>query len=181
MWRWRRWWRTTQKIVKKRAKNREIWRTVGTQGVSWSRKNPIFWHFSSFFHDAACWRKIFNVNDEDEKIFKDHFNYLHGEGFSISSRSKYEGKWGKMGFLTKTQKILFQAAQVTWMAWVVNKNLRVMTPKKKVKNDQKTGVQKGSKMAKNGGPKKGQKRVKNQLFGSAKKSMGWCIYDKNKK
>jgi hypothetical protein len=34
---------------------------------------------------------------------------------------------------------------------------------KRVKNDQKTGVQKGSKMAKNGGPKKGQKRVKNRL------------------
>jgi hypothetical protein len=31
---------------------------------------------------------------------------------------------------------------------------------KRVKNDQKTGVQKGSKMAKNGGPKKGQKRTK---------------------
>jgi hypothetical protein len=104
------------KIVKKRAKNREIWRTVGTQGVSQSRKNPIFSHFSSFFHaDESC-RKIFNVNDEDKKILKEHFNYLHGEGFPISSRSKYEGKWGKMGFLTKTQKILFQAAQGIRMA-----------------------------------------------------------------
>jgi hypothetical protein len=101
------------KIVKKRAKNREIWRTVGTQGVSWSRKNPIFWHFSSFFHDGAYCIKIFNVNDKDEKILKEHFNYLHGEGFSISSRSKYEGKWGKMGFLTKARKIFFQATQVT--------------------------------------------------------------------
>jgi hypothetical protein len=35
---------------------------------------------------------------------------------------------------------------------------------KRVKNDQKTGVQKGSKMAKNGGPKKGQKTAKNQVF-----------------
>jgi hypothetical protein len=35
---------------------------------------------------------------------------------------------------------------------------------KRVKNDQKTGVQKGSKMAKNEGPKKGQKRVKNRLL-----------------
>jgi hypothetical protein len=35
---------------------------------------------------------------------------------------------------------------------------------KRVKNDQKTGVQKGSKMAKNGGPKKGQKWPQNGLF-----------------
>jgi hypothetical protein len=35
---------------------------------------------------------------------------------------------------------------------------------KRVKNDQKTGVQKGSKMAKNGGPKKGQKRPKIEFF-----------------
>jgi hypothetical protein len=35
---------------------------------------------------------------------------------------------------------------------------------KRVKNDQKTGVQKGSKMAKNGGPKKGQKRAKIDFF-----------------
>jgi hypothetical protein len=41
---------------------------------------------------------------------------------------------------------------------------------KRVKNDQKTGVQKGSKMAKNGGPKKGQKRAKNRLFSARKKS-----------
>jgi hypothetical protein len=75
---------------------------VGTQGVSQSRKNPIFSHFSSFFHADESYRKIFNVNDEDKKILKEHFNYLHGEGFPISSRSKYEGKWGKMGFLTKT-------------------------------------------------------------------------------
>jgi hypothetical protein len=40
---------------------------------------------------------------------------------------------------------------------------------KRVKNDQKTGVQKGSKMAKNGGPKKGQKRAKNRLFRALKK------------
>jgi hypothetical protein len=39
---------------------------------------------------------------------------------------------------------------------------------KRVKNDQKKGVQKGSKMAKNGGPKKGQKRAKNRLLGLAK-------------
>jgi hypothetical protein len=118
---------------------------VGTQGVSQSRKNPIFSHFSSFFHaDESC-RKIFNVNDEDKKILKEHFNYLHGEGFPISSRSKYEGKWGKMGFLTKAQKILFQAAQVTWITWVINKNLQVTTLKK------------GSKMTKGRGSKKGQK------------------------
>jgi hypothetical protein len=40
---------------------------------------------------------------------------------------------------------------------------------KRVKNDQKTGVQKGSKMAKNGGPKKGQKRAKNRLLRPDKK------------
>jgi hypothetical protein len=40
---------------------------------------------------------------------------------------------------------------------------------KRVKNDQKTRVQKGSKMAKNGGPKKGQKSAKNRLFMTAKK------------
>jgi hypothetical protein len=40
---------------------------------------------------------------------------------------------------------------------------------KRVKNDQKMGVQKGSKIAKNGGPKKGQKRAKNQIFRTAKK------------
>jgi hypothetical protein len=81
---------------------------VGTQGVSWSRKNPIFWHFSSFFHDDPCWRKIFNVNDEDEKILKEYFNYLHGEGFPISSRSKYEGKWVKWGFWQKRKKFSFK-------------------------------------------------------------------------
>jgi hypothetical protein len=41
---------------------------------------------------------------------------------------------------------------------------------KRVKNDEKTGVQKGSKMAKNEGPKKGQKRAKNWLFRAQKKS-----------
>jgi hypothetical protein len=40
---------------------------------------------------------------------------------------------------------------------------------KRVKNDQKTGVQKGSKMAKNEGPKKGQKWPKNGLFPTLKK------------
>jgi hypothetical protein len=54
---------------------------------------------------------------------------------------------------------------------VVNKNLPVTIPKKKVKNDQKTGVQKGSKMAKNGGPKKGQKRAKNRVLIPQKKMM----------
>jgi hypothetical protein len=42
---------------------------------------------------------------------------------------------------------------------------------KRVKNHQKTGVQKGSKMAKNGGQKKGQKRAKNRLFHDSKKYM----------
>jgi hypothetical protein len=42
---------------------------------------------------------------------------------------------------------------------------------KRVKNDQKTGVQKGSKMAKNGGLKKGQKRAKNRLFGAREKKV----------
>jgi hypothetical protein len=42
---------------------------------------------------------------------------------------------------------------------------------KRVKNDQKTGVQKGSKMAKNGGPKKGQKRARNRVFRAHKKKM----------
>jgi hypothetical protein len=82
---------------------------------------------------------------------------LHGEGFPISSRSKYEGKWGKMGFSTQAQKIFFQAAQVTRMTRVTNKNLHVPT------------VQKESKMAKNGGPKKGQKRAKNRVFRALKK------------
>jgi hypothetical protein len=144
------------KIVKKRAKNREIWRTVGTQGVSQSRKNPIFWHFSSFFHDVEYCRKIFNVNDEDDKILKEHFNYLHGEGFPISSRSKYEGKWGKMRFSTRAQKILFQAAHMTWITWASNKNLHVTTTKKGSKMTKKRGSKKGQKW-----PKMGvQKRVK---------------------
>jgi hypothetical protein len=168
--RWTRWLRTTQKIVKKRVKNREISRTVGTQGVSWSRKNPIFWHFSSFFHADTCRRKIFNVNNDDGKIFKEHFNYLHGEGFPISSRSKYEGKWGKMGFLTKTQKILFQETQVTRTTWVLNKNLHVTTSKKGSKMTKKRGSKKGQKWPKNGGPKKGQKRTQNRLFLSSQKS-----------
>jgi hypothetical protein len=130
---------------------------VGTQGVSQSRKNPIFWHFSSFFHDGEWWRKIFNVHDEDEKISKDHFNYLHGEGFPISSRSKYEGKWGKMGFSTKAQKIFIQAAQVTRMTWVTKRNLHVTTSKKGPKMTKKQGSKKGQKW-----PKMGvQKRVKN--------------------
>jgi hypothetical protein len=67
----------------------------------------------SFFHADEYCRKIFNVNDEDKKILKEHFNYLHGEGFPISSRSKYEGKWGKMGFSTAAQKICIQAVQMT--------------------------------------------------------------------
>jgi hypothetical protein len=50
-----------------------------------------------------------------------------------------------MGFLSKPQKILFQAAQITRMTRVTNKNLHVATPKK------------GSKMAKKRGSKKGQK------------------------
>jgi hypothetical protein len=40
---------------------------------------------------------------------------------------------------------------------------------KRVKNDQKTGVQKGSKMTKNEGPKKGQKGSKNDFFYIVKK------------
>jgi hypothetical protein len=40
---------------------------------------------------------------------------------------------------------------------------------KRVKNDQKTGVQKGSKMAKNGGQKRVKKGPKNGLFGLSKK------------
>jgi hypothetical protein len=47
---------------------------------------------------------------------------------------------------------------------------------KRVKNDQKTGVQKGSKMAKNEGPKKGQKWPKNGLFPTLKK---WRTESKN--
>jgi hypothetical protein len=164
-----RWWQTTQKIVKKRAKNREIWLTVGTQGVSWSRKNPIFWHFSSFFHGLNQCAKIFNLNDEDEKIFKEHFNYLHGEGFPISSRSKYEGKWGKTGFSTAAQKICIQAVQVTWMTRVTNKNLHVATPKKGPKMTKKWGSKKGQKWPKMGVQKKGQKRVKKWLFRAHKK------------
>jgi hypothetical protein len=41
---------------------------------------------------------------------------------------------------------------------------------KRVKNAQKMGVQKGSKMAKNGGLKKGQKRQKIDVFFSPTKS-----------
>jgi hypothetical protein len=142
---------------------------VGTQGVSWSRKNPIFWHFSSFFHDGAYCIKIFNINDEDKKIIKEHFNYLHGEGFPISSRSKYEGKWGKMGFLTKTQKILFQAAQVTWMTRVTNKNLHVTTPKKGSKMTKKRGSKKGQKWPKMGVQKRVKKGPKIKFFNIQKK------------
>jgi hypothetical protein len=57
------------------------------------------------------------------------------------------------------------------MTRVTNKNLHDLTTKKRVKNDQKTGVQKGSKMAKNGGPKNGQKRAKNGLFRTIKKKI----------
>jgi hypothetical protein len=130
---------------------------VGTQGVSWSRKNPIFWHFLSFFRDDKCWRKNFNVNDEDEKIPKEHFNYFNGEGFPISSRSKYEGKWGKMGFSTKARKIFIQATKVMRLTCVTNKNLHAVTPKK------------GSKMTKKRGSKKGQKWPKMRVQKRVKK------------
>jgi hypothetical protein len=81
---------------------------------------------------------------------------LNGEGFSISSRSKYEGKWGKMGFSTKAQKICIQAVQVTRMTRVTNKNLHVLTTKKGSKMTKKRGFKKGQKW-----PKMGvQKRVK---------------------
>jgi hypothetical protein len=144
------------KIVKKRAKNREIWRTVGPQGVQ-SRKNPIFWHFSSFFHAATQWTKVFSINDSYEKILKRSFNYFNGEGFPISSRSKYEGKWGKMGFLVEARKIFIQATKVTCLTWTANKNLHVATPKK------------GSKMTKKRGSKKGQKWPKMRVQKRVKK------------
>jgi hypothetical protein len=41
---------------------------------------------------------------------------------------------------------------------------------KRAKNDQKMGVQKGSKMAKNGGPKKGSKKGQKMTFSSSQKS-----------
>jgi hypothetical protein len=50
------------------------------------------------------------------------------------------------------------------------RKLTCVDNEKRVKNDQKTRVQKGSKMAKNGGPKKGQKRAKNRVFQDHKKS-----------
>jgi hypothetical protein len=137
---------------------------VGTQGVSQSRKNPIFWHFSSFFHVDEYCRKIFNVDDGYKKILKEHFNYLHGEGFPISSRSKYEGKWGKMGFSTQAQKIFFQAAQVTRMTRVTNKNLHVPTPKKGSKMTKKRGSKKSQKWPKMGVQKRVKKGLKIEFF-----------------
>jgi hypothetical protein len=82
---------------------------------------------------------------------------LHGEGFPISSRSKYEGKWGKMGFSTEAQKIFIQAVQVTCMTRVTNENLHVPTTKKGSKMTKKRGSKKGQKWPKIGV----QKRVKN--------------------
>jgi hypothetical protein len=60
-------------------------------------------------------------------------------------------------------------------------NLTCDDTEKRVKNDQKTGVQKGSKMAKNGGPKKGQKRLKNQLFSDFKNVLMKKIHSKKSK
>jgi hypothetical protein len=51
-----------------------------------------------------------------------------------------------------------------------NQKLTCDNTEKRVKNDQKMGVQKGSKMAKNEGPKKGQKRAKNRLLRALKKN-----------
>jgi hypothetical protein len=152
---------------------------VGTQGVSQSRKNPIFWHFLSFFRDDNHWRKIFNVIDEDKKILKEYFNYLHGEGFPISSRSKYEGKWGKMGFLTMTQKILFQATQVTRMTRVANKNLHVLTTKKGSKMTKKRGSKKGQKWPKMGVQKRVKKGPKIEFFLTQKKNVDKKLNDNN--
>jgi hypothetical protein len=89
---------------------------------------------------------------------------LHGEGFPISSRSKYEGKWGKMGFSTQAQKIFFQAAQVTRMTRVTNKNLHVPTPKKGSKMTKKRGSKKGQKWPKMGVQKRVKKGLKIEFF-----------------
>jgi hypothetical protein len=94
---------------------------------------------------------------------------LHGEGFPISSRSKYEGKWGKMGFLTMTQKILFQATQVTRMTRVANKNLHVLTTKKGSKMTKKRGSKKGQKWPKMGVQKRVKKGPKIEFFLTQKK------------
>jgi hypothetical protein len=95
---------------------------------------------------------------------------LHGEGFPISSRSKYEGKWGKMGVLTKTQKILFQAVQVQQMTRVTNKNLHVLTMKKGSKMTKKRGSKKGQKWPKMGVQKRVKKGQKSSFFELTKKS-----------
>jgi hypothetical protein len=55
----------------------------------------------------------FSASTTAMKILKKSFNYFNGEGFPISSRSKYEGKWGKMGFLIEARKIFIQATKVT--------------------------------------------------------------------
>jgi hypothetical protein len=52
---------------------------------------------------------------------------------------------------------------------------------KRVKNDQKTGVQKGSKMAKNRGPKKGQKWPQNRVFDIMKFEYKKIMQQKKKK
>jgi hypothetical protein len=70
---------------------------------------------------------------------------LHGEGFPISSRSKYEGKWGKMGFLDKGAKNFHSSNESD----VLN-----MNDKQKLTCDD---TEKGSKMTKKQGSKKGQK------------------------
>jgi hypothetical protein len=86
----------------------------------------------------------------------------------------------KWGFRQRRKK--FSSKQHKW------RECRERQPKtymwrywKKVKNDQKTGVQKGSKMAKNEGLKKGQKRAKNQIFRTLKSNEWKICYDMNSK
>jgi hypothetical protein len=102
---------------------------------------------------------------------------LHGEGFPISSRSKYEGKWGKMGFLTKAQKICIQVVQVLRMTRVTNKNLHVLTTKKGSKMTKKRGSKKGQKRPKMGVQKRAKKGPKIEFFGLTKKYEQHLIND----
>jgi hypothetical protein len=94
---------------------------------------------------------------------------LHGEGFSISSRSKYEGKWGKNGVFDQGVKNFHSSNESDVLNMIDKQKLTCDDNEKRVKNDQKTGVQKGSKMVKNGGPKKGQKWPKKRVFRARKK------------
>jgi hypothetical protein len=74
-----------------------------------------------------------------------------------------------MGFSAQAQKIFFQAAQITRMTRVTNKNLHVTTPKKGSKMTKKRGSKKGQKWPKMGVQKRVKKGPKIEFFELKKK------------